>query len=92
MVQEFGAGQRDYDELVELADRAMPKQKDSRDMPLFAKLMEAEDKLTAAPETKYTRGMIYEAGSVSAGRIPRFFRGFFGLNGLVLSAGVLRVE
>jgi hypothetical protein len=34
---------RNYEELVELADRAMPKQKDPRDMPLFAKLMEAED-------------------------------------------------
>lgn len=34
---------RSYEELVELADRAMPKQKDPRDMPLSAKLMAAED-------------------------------------------------
>jgi hypothetical protein len=34
---------RDYSELIELADRALPKQKDPREMPLFKKLMEAED-------------------------------------------------
>jgi hypothetical protein len=34
---------RSYDELQELADRVIPKQKDPADMPLFAKLMEAED-------------------------------------------------
>lgn len=34
---------RDYDELIGLADRAIPKQKDPRDTPLFKAIMEAED-------------------------------------------------
>ncbi|HUE73513.1 MAG TPA: P63C domain-containing protein [Pirellulaceae bacterium] len=48
---------RDYDELLELADRAMPKQKDPREMPLFQKLMEAED---AAPGSIVIEGTVNE--------------------------------